>query len=51
MYIKIDSIVKVKSINFNERIRVVAVERGMVTGVTIKGKIITTNIRNIRKDS
>lgn len=50
MHIKIDSIVRVKSINLNERIRVVAVERGMVTGVTIRGKIVTTHIRNIRAD-
>lgn len=50
MYIKIDSIVRVKSINLNERIRVVAVERGMVTGVTIHGRIVTTHIRNIRAD-
>ncbi len=48
--IKIDSIVRVKSVNFNDRIRVVAIERGMVTGCTIHGKIITTHIRNIRED-
>jgi hypothetical protein len=51
MHIKIDSIVKVKSINFNDRIRVIAVERGTVIGMTIHGKVITTNIRNIRKDN
>jgi hypothetical protein len=48
--IKIDSIVKVKSMNFNDRIRVIAIERNIVTGCTIRGKIITTHIRNIRED-
>jgi hypothetical protein len=48
--IKIDSIVRVKSVNFNDRVRVIAVERNIVTACTIHGKIVTTHIRNIRED-
>lgn len=50
MQVKLNAIVRVKSINFNDRIRVVAVERNIVTGITIRGKVITTHIRNIRED-
>lgn len=48
--IKIGSIMKVRSINVNERVMIVAVERNMVIARTIRGKVITTHVRNIHED-